>query len=72
MLYLIKFDDYDYDEYDSFVVRAKDKAGAVAVLEKAHPKSQVHSSVPWRHSYTVEEIPTKGDAEIILGSYNAG
>lgn len=72
MLYLIKFNENDYDEYDSFVVRAKDEAEAVSVIERAYPKSQSYCGVPWRHGYTVESIPEKGDAEIILGSYNAG
>jgi hypothetical protein len=62
-LFLVVVDSYDYEEYDSFVVRAEDEENALMVCnEEAWTKDNT----------TITEIKTKGKEKIILGSYNAG
>lgn len=63
-LYLVKRTDrVDYDEYDSFVVRAEDEESAYKVCDYYHCDK--------KHA-TVTEVNTSGEAMIILGSFNAG
>jgi predicted metallo-beta-lactamase superfamily hydrolase len=53
-----------YDEYDSFVIRAKDKETALEIAnqeEYAMRKSEIK----------ITELLPEGDEGVILGSYNA-
>ncbi len=86
-LWLISRQHYGYDEYDSFVIRAEDAVGALKLAqEKEDDDDPWHAPFGMKLAdhYTdterfesdetvkVEEIALDGDAEIILGSYNAG
>ena len=69
-IYKITFNNFDYDQYDSFIISAKTKQEAIAVIKKEHPEKR-YSDVDWKHGYTIEEVKNK-NTEIILGSFNAG
>ena len=62
----------DYDEYDSFVIRAKNEQHARKLAKQANG---IHSLADeWLDpaTSTVEVLTPKGEAGIILGSFNAG
>jgi hypothetical protein len=67
-----------YDEWEAFVVRAEneDQARELAWGEGRPyaPASEAdrHNNVWFSDVAHVEEIPTEGAAEVILGSFNAG
>lgn len=63
-LYLVsRNDEVDYDEYDSFVVRAKNEEEAILICSDDQFR---------KDNTTIEKLEEKGKSEIILGSYNAG
>jgi hypothetical protein len=65
----------DYDEYDSFVIRAASADDARAVVAAIFDDDwDKRFKKFWRTSplVTVTEIPAQGDPGIILGSFNAG
>jgi len=67
MLWLVKrTEGAGYDEYDSFVVRAKTKKGALEVIDAFRPAGG------FPPPYEITEVKTRGKDEIILGSFNAG
>ncbi len=70
--YLVKFNSYSYDEFDSFVVRAEDEESARKVIEKEHPLDKKWPSVNWEDGIKIEEVELNGEPKIILGSFNAG
>lgn len=72
MLYLVEFEKWDYDQYDGFVVRVKNKNAAIRLIEKTYPPSRSFGPVDYSGGYTVTEIRETGDDEIILESFNAG
>jgi hypothetical protein len=74
-LWLIKLKEYNYDEYDAFVVAAESKERAWEVIKLKHPVGR----------YTEENVRDDNIEEIrfladdtpepegeVLGSYNAG
>ena len=64
MLYLVtRTDKVDYDEYDSFVVRANSVQTAIVVCD---------NSQFTKDNTNVIELRTDGNTEIIIGSFNAG
>ena len=65
---LTRTDSVDYDEYDSFVVRAKNEKEARDLLQKEHS----YDTWPNGSNVTCEVLRNKGDPEIIIGSFNAG
>ena len=70
---LSRTDSVDYDEYDSFVILAKDEAEARQLAEAAG--SPYRKAGIWLNSdkCTCEQLTRKGKkAEVILGSFNAG
>ena len=80
-LYLVNGVNWGYDEYDSFIVRAEneDQARQIARHEAygAGVDYEYYNSIReadhqgWAKA-SVQEIPTDGEAGIILGSFNAG
>lgn len=68
-LYLIsRNDEVGYDEYDSFVVRAKNRKEALEIIAAKH-----NFGGCWRdHDVKFEIIKETGKSEVILGSFNAG
>jgi hypothetical protein len=71
-LWVITTEKYDYDEYDGFVIRAKNKKEARELAVKA-AKSGDNAYVfadPERSKCV--EILKKGTPEVILSSFNAG
>lgn len=65
MIFTVTCDIHDYDEYDAFVVRAGSAEDALALVAPRFEKYQ-------RARLTVVEVPSEGDAAVILGSFNAG
>ena len=68
-IYLIEFENHDYDEYNSFVVSAENKKDAIKVLKEV---IHIEHSIPWTAKYSIKEIKSGGKRRIILGSFNAG
>lgn len=63
-VYSVWTDKWDYDEYDEFVVVAKDEESALAMV--------IGSFHEWqRSSIHVEEVDLTTE-HMVLGSYNAG
>lgn len=83
-VYLIKFKKYDYDQYDSFVVMAKDKNNAVEILKKEYPLTTKdinrfnqpfeieNNDIDWNNGYEVKKINLESEGRVLLGSFNAG
>jgi hypothetical protein len=68
-LWLVTADDYDYDEFDSFVVWARTDDEAVALILNKDDHSIRSGTQRW----TAKLVPGPPDApEIVLGSFNAG
>jgi hypothetical protein len=81
-IYKITFNKCGYDQFDSFIVCAKDETDVIKVIKKEHPRLKkgknylgeeyeiFTSDISWGGGYIVEEV--KLEKGIILGSYNAG
>jgi len=69
-IYLVKLNEWSWDEYDGFVVAAKSEDEAIAYIRERHSES----SVDWGSGYTVTEVKASGyDIPTeILCSFNAG
>lgn len=66
MIYLIeRLDEVGYDEYDSFVVRAKDPKQALDICSK---RAKYFNET----NTQITKLCELGEDEIILGSFNAG
>jgi hypothetical protein len=70
-IYLIDFKACDYDQYDAFIVRAKDEVAVEALLRKKYPES-LYGSISWSEGFKITEVKKEGREEIILSSFNAG
>ena len=74
-LYLVSVDDYDYGEYDAFVVRAENEdAGREHIsnmIFEGDYYRDVENRYKWLNESKVKEILVDGDEDIILGSFNA-
>ena len=57
-------DKIDYDEYDSFIVRAENKKDALQLLTNKEGFKEATTEI--------KEINIEGKSDIILGSFNAG
>jgi hypothetical protein len=70
-LWMITHPDYSYDEYDVFIVWAKDENDA---RRRAGAKSADEGVECWLDpaQSTCEELLDKGKPGIVLGSFNAG
>lgn len=65
-IYLVtRLDKWGYDEYDTWVVRAKSPQQARSLCRWGDGK-------PKNEELKVEVIKSEGDAMAILGSFNAG
>jgi len=70
-VYIITFNEVDYDEYDSFAVLAENKKDVVDIVKFRHSKDRF-SEVNWKGGYTIEEVKMDRASRILLSSYNAG
>ena len=68
--FILKLNEYDYDQFDAFVVVAKNKEEAVDIVMREYPNGE-YSDCDWDSGYTVEEVDM-AESRIILGSFNAG
>ena len=67
-LWLIKTEEYGYDDFDGFVIRAEtEKQARDLALKESNQSVFADAS---RSSCV--EIFAEGNSEIVLGSYNAG
>jgi hypothetical protein len=62
-------DEVGYDEYDGFVVAAKDEAHALTLIDEANGNSEIEGDPGWKLS---QEGTTRNRAGIILSSFKAG
>lgn len=72
--FLVKFNNYAYDQYDAFVVVAEDADAAIELLKNKYPDTYSTynwTNVDWRHGYTIVPVDTTNQS-VVLGSYNAG
>lgn len=71
-LYIMTFNKYGMDQYDSFLVSADSKQECKEIVEKDH-KDRWISDVNWNSGFKIEPIgATMKDKGILLDSYNAG
>lgn len=70
-IYRIEFKECDYDQYDSFIVRAENEKAVEEFIKKEHPNEK-WGDVDWKGGFEIIEITQEGKEEILLGSYNAG
>lgn len=70
-IFKVTFNEYDYDQYDSFIVVAENEEDAVKVIEEGYPRNDQYSGVDWSKGYTVEEV-LPIERGTVLGSFNAG
>lgn len=71
-LYLITAKDYDYDEYDSVLIRAKDKEEAEKELLVFLNHYNNQNPLENFNGYDIEEILQDGENGVIIASFNAG
>jgi len=62
-IFIIKRDDYGYDEYDAHIVRAESIEDVLSVCDDENFTKE---------NATIEEINFEGETEILLSSFNAG
>jgi hypothetical protein len=71
-------DEYGYDEHDGLVVRASSEEAARALVTKlAGPdakwdEGKLSGFAVDGSNWELELVPTRGPAEVILSSFNAG
>jgi len=66
-LWLVETSKYDYDEYDSFIVRAESSEQAYQIVIAFGYTSNFQ-----KETTTITEVTVEGEAGIIHSSYNAG
>lgn len=67
-LFLLETDQYDYDEYDGFVVRASSEKQAREIV-KNELTDIIRQDIDM---FNCIEINARGEAEVILASFHAG
>jgi len=72
-IFLIIFNDYDCDQYDSFVVIAETRHKAIMFLKEKYPEED-YGTIIWKSGYKTKEIKSENYKKTteIIGSYNAG
>ena len=71
-IYKITLNEYEYDTYDSFIVRAGSEERAIEFIKKVYPIDRIFQEIMWQGGYKIEVIEENGEEEIILDSFNAG
>lgn len=74
-LYLITAKDYDYEEYDSVLIRADTIEEAEVFLKELINNFWIESEdgkLKNFKDYTFEEIEQDGESGVIMASFNAG
>jgi len=67
-LYIISFNKVGWDEYDSFLVSAKDKEKCEMIVRK-----EFSSGANWSEGFEIEKVgETNKPKGIIMESFNAG
>lgn len=71
-IYRIVFNNWDYDQYDAFVVIAKDGKSAISLLKNEF--SEINDNVDWKGGYKIKEIRLNKlkKETVLLASFNAG
>jgi len=70
-IYLVTFKECDYDQYDAFVVIAKNKKEVIEKIKNTHG---FDASIDWKSGYKTKEIKPKNykRSTIVLDSFHAG
>jgi hypothetical protein len=75
-IYLVSLKEHDYDEYDGWVVIAKNKKEALELCNISDVKPQAYSGRDNQYKDNVEYIKFLGysklKSQVVLGSFNAG
>lgn len=71
-IYLVKADDWSYDDYDSVVVLADSKDEAIKLVETEDSELGQGYFASSQEPLTVKEIVMAGESRVLLGSFNAG
>jgi len=68
-IFLVKFNEFTYDEYNGFVIVAESKYRAIKYLRRKHP-----NEIQWDKGYKIKEINPRNykKTTIILEDFNAG
>lgn len=66
-IYKIELNECGYDQYDGFIIKAKDDESAIKLF-----KDKFASDTHWEKGYKITEISLSGDEEVLLASFNAG
>jgi hypothetical protein len=72
-VYLVeRTDEVDYDEYDSFVVKAESKKEALKLCQTEADDWSYHQDTFRENNTKISELLNEGKKGIILGSFNRG
>lgn len=71
-LYIVKADDYDWDEYDSFIIWAKNPEEALQLALNEARSGWRERKTNFDEGVTVTEVKKPKQATILLASFNAG
>jgi len=63
--YRVVADDYEYDEFNAFVVRAEDEVRALEIIK-------THVSPYSKQKWEAHQLSVDGDEGVIVASFNAG
>ena len=68
----MKFEHYDYGQYDSFLVSADTPKECKEIVAKEHSPKE-YGEVDWQGGFKIQYIgATNRKKQILLSSYNAG
>lgn len=71
-LYIVEADSHDWDEYDSFVVWAKDSAEALQIAKDEASAGWEERKTNFDNGAKVTKVKKPKQPCILLGSFNAG
>ncbi len=71
-LYRVEADNHDWDEYDSFIVWAKDSAEALQIAKDEASAGWKERKTNFHEGVTVSEVKKPKQSCILLASFNAG
>lgn len=67
--FLVTPDDFDYDQWDGFVIRAENHAQARKMAEKFAKNASAGTNT---QKWSAVEIKVEGEPKVILDSFRAG
>ena len=71
-LYLLSTTNWDYDEYDSILIRADSEKTAREIAQKQDKVRQFYDKDFWLNNGHCDIITANGPTGIVISSFNAG